>query len=58
MVQEEINCMKIRQLSKFVYLMLAIQIFCIPAFAYEDCLITTNGKLTEIRIQDHEIIDV
>ena len=51
--------MKIGQFSKIIHLILVIQIiFCIPSFAYEDCLVTTNGKLTEIRIQDHEIIDV
>ena len=30
----------------------------LPAYSYEDCLVTTNGKMTEIRIEDHEIIDV
>ncbi len=29
-----------------------------PVFAYEDCIITTNGKLTDIKIQYNDIIDV
>jgi len=50
---------------KFTYLFNCLIIFCIslgytlmPAFAYEDCLVTTNGKMTEIRIENHDIIDV
>lgn len=37
----------------FSFLALAL-----PSFAFEDCIITTNGKLTDIRIQHNDIIDV
>ena len=30
----------------------------LPAFAYEDCIISTNGKLTDIKIQHNDVIDV
>ena len=30
----------------------------LPAFAYEDCIISTNGKMSDIKIQDNKIIDV
>ena len=33
-------------------------IFSLPIFAYEDCIITTNGRMTDIKIQDNKIIDV
>jgi len=33
-------------------------IISFPAFAFEDCIITTNGKLTDIKIQHNDIIDV
>lgn len=29
-----------------------------PAFAFEDCIISTNGKLTDISIENNKIIDV
>lgn len=40
----------------FVSIMFSLLIF--PAFAYEDCIITTNGKLTDIKIQDNTMVDV
>ena len=41
------------------YLLTALSIFLtLPVFAYEDCIITTNGKLTDIKIQYNDIIDV
>lgn len=33
-------------------------IISIPVFAFEDCLIMTNGKLNNIKIQHNDIIDV
>ena len=30
----------------------------LPAFAYEDCVIMTNGKLTDIKIQHNDVVDV
>ena len=27
-------------------------------FAYEDCIISTDGKMTDIKIQHNDIIDV
>ena len=32
--------------------------FSLQAQAFEDCVITTNGKLTDISIEDNTIIDV
>ena len=37
---------------------LLLNLITLPAFAYEDCLVVTNGKMTEIRIENHDIIDV
>lgn len=37
----------------------ALLIFsALPACAFEDCLITTNGKLTDISIEHNNIVDV
>lgn len=33
-------------------------ILTLPVFAFEDCIISTNGKLTDIKIQYNDIIDV
>ena len=30
----------------------------IPVFAFEDCVIMTDGKLTDIKIQHNDIVDV
>lgn len=40
--------------------LLTLLIFLVPlqAQAFEDCVITTNGKLTDISIEDNTIIDV
>lgn len=37
-----------------------LMVLCIslPAFAFEDYILTTNGKLTDIKIQHNDIIDV
>ena len=41
------------------YLLTALSIILpYPVFAYEDCIITTNGKLTDIKIQQNDIINV
>ena len=41
------------------YLLTALSIILTyPVFAYEDCIITTNGKLTDIKIQHNDIINV
>lgn len=35
-----------------------IAVFHNPVLAYEDCIITTDGTLTNIKIQNNDIIDV
>jgi len=41
------------------YLLTALSlILTVPAFAFEDCIISTDGKLTDIKIQHNDIIDV
>ena len=47
-----ITC-SLRHLLTFIIIGLSI-----PAFAYEDCIISTNGKLTDIKIQHNDVIDV
>ena len=44
-------------MKKYLLTVLGLMI-TIPAFAYEDCIIITNGKLTDIKIQHNDIIDV
>ena len=44
-------------MKKILFTALSI-ILVLPAFAYEDFIITTNGKLTDIKIQYNDIIDV
>ena len=41
-------------------LILFLIIFSIPctSFAFEDCIISADGKLTEIKLENNEIIDV
>ena len=41
----------------FTYLLIQLFTF-LPAFAFEDVIITNNSKLTDIKIENHEIIDV
>ena len=43
--------------SKYLTVLFAL-IFSLPAFAYEDCIISTDGKMTDISIQHNDIIDV
>ena len=33
-------------------------IISFPVFAFEDCIISTDGKLTDIKIQHNDVIDV
>ena len=33
-------------------------LLCMPVYAFEDCIISTNGKLTDIKIQHNDVIDV
>lgn len=40
------------------FLLGLILLSTIPAYAFEDCLITTNGKLTDISIEHNDIVDV
>lgn len=41
----------------FVLFWLLVSI-SLPSFALEDCVITNNGKLTDISIEDNTVIDV
>ena len=43
---------------KFLKILTAFFILSTPAFAFEDCIITNDSKLTDIRIENHDIIDV
>lgn len=42
----------------FSILIFGLLLNCIPAFSYEDCIVVTNGKLTDINIEDNTVIDV
>lgn len=44
-------------MKKYI-LILLFSILNLPVFAFEDCVISTNGKLTNIKIQNNDIIDV
>ncbi len=44
-------------MNKFLILFL-IFILVSPVWAFEDCLVTTSGKLTDISIEDHTVINV
>ena len=44
-------------MKKYILTLLSFLI-TIPAFAYEDCIIASDGKLTDIKIQHNDIIDV
>lgn len=39
------------------FLIIFLMLFS-PVFAYQDCLITTDGKLTDISIENNSIVDV
>lgn len=41
----------------FTYLLINLFAF-LPAYAFEDIIITNNSKLTDIKIENHEVIDV
>ena len=44
-------------MKKFLFITLAL-VLSLPAFAFEDCLIMSNGKLNNIKIQHNDIVDV
>lgn len=44
-------------MKKIVFL-ISLLISINSVLGYEDCLITTNGKLTDIKIENNQIIDV
>ena len=43
---------------KIIKIVLFLIFLSTPVFAYEDCILVTDGKLTDIKIQHNEIIDV
>lgn len=45
-------------LRHFVTLTIFCFLFLLPAYSYEDYIIATNGRLTDIKIQNNDIIDV
>ena len=45
-------------LHHFVTILVMFLVCTQPSFAFEDCLISTDAKLTEIRIEHNDIIDV
>ena len=40
------------------FLLSLILLSAMPVYAFEDCLISTNGKLTDISIEHNDIVDV
>lgn len=44
-------------MKKYLLTILSL-ILTLPVFAFEDCIISANGKLTDIRIQNNDVIDV
>ena len=46
------------KIIKLIMFLLISFIYVQNVFAYEDALVMTNGKMTEIKIQDNKIIDV
>ena len=44
-------------MKKYILTILSI-FFILPSFSFEDCIVTTNGKLTDIKIQNNTVIDV
>ena len=44
-------------MKKFLLTILSL-ILVLPVFAFEDCLMMSNGKLNNIKIQHNDIIDV
>ena len=45
-------------LRHFITLLIVSHLISLPTWSYEDCIITTNGKLSNIKIQHNDIIDV
>ena len=45
-------------LRHFITLLIVSHLISLPTWSYEDCIITTNGKLSDIKIQHNDIIDV
>lgn len=45
-------------MKKFFILIFLIMFSSLQTYAFEDYIITTKGKLTDIRIEDNKIIDV
>ena len=43
---------------KLLKILTALFLFSTPVFAFEDCIITNDSKLTDIRIENHDVIDV
>ena len=44
-------------MKKYLIIFFAI-LLSLPVYAFEDCLIMTNGKLNNIKIQHNDIVDV
>lgn len=49
---------KIENCFRLLALTTCFTVFMQSAFAFEDCVITTNGKLSDIKIQHNDIINV
>ena len=47
-----------KQKILIVFIILLITFISNSVFAYEDCIISTDGKMTDIKIQHNDIIDV
>ncbi len=45
-------------MKKYILVILSFILLIPNVFAYEDCIISTNGKLTDIKIQRNDVIDV
>lgn len=45
-------------MKNYFKIFLAFILLSMPVYAFEDCIMSTNGKLTEIKIQHNDIIDV
>ncbi len=41
-----------------IFLAILSAFITLPVFAFEDCVIMTDGKLTDIKIQHNDIVDV
>ena len=44
--------------KKLFFILSLILISALKSYAFEDCIITTKGKLTDIRIENNQVIDV